>query len=308
MDERPIRELDTEARASEFEDLSERPTVEVVRSVVAGHDAVISAVLDAADQVAALADLAADCLENGGRVIYAGAGAAGRAAATDASEWSPTFNVPERTVIALLAGAHAPPGSAAEAAAEDDSAAGAAEIDGLRPGVADLVIGVSASGRTPYTLAAVRTARAAGAVTAGIVCQPGSPLAELADYAVEVPVGPEVIAGSSRLKAATAQKLVLNAFSTAVMARRGRILGNLMGCLRISNQKLRQRAEAICEEATGCDREAARHALEQSGDRLEVALIMLRAGVDAAAARAALEATGGHLPASLEQLLGREGA
>ena len=308
MVERPLRELDTEARAGQFEDLGDRATHEVVRAVVAGHDAVVAAVLEAADQIATLADAAAERLARGGRVIYAGAGAAGRAAATDASEWAPTFNVPERTVIALLAGAHASPGSAAEAAAEDDAAAGAAELDRQNPGPADLVIGVSASGRTPYTLGVLKAARDARALTGAIVCQSGSPLAELADYPVHVPVGPEIVAGSSRLKAGTAQKLVLNAFSTAVMARRGRILGNLMGCLRISNEKLRQRAEAVCQAATGCDPAAARRALEESGDTLEVALVMLRAQVDAGAARAALEATGGHLPHALERLAGEAGA
>jgi len=302
MGERPIRELDTEARAAGLDDLGSRPTVEVVQAVVAGHDVVIAAVLGAAGDIAALADAAAERLARGGRVIYAGAGAAGRAAATDASEWAPTFNVPEHTVIALLAGAGEPPGSAAEAAAEDDAAAGASELAALTPRPDDVCVGVSASGRTPYTLGALTAAREAGAFTGAMVCQSGSALAKLADLVVELPVGPEVVAGSSRLKAATAQKLALNAFSTAVMARRGRILGNLMACLRVSNAKLRQRAAAVCQAATGCDADAARRALSEAGENLEVALVMLHTGAGGAAARAALEASGGHLPEAIARL------
>jgi N-acetylmuramic acid 6-phosphate etherase len=132
-----------------------------------------------------------------------------------------------------------------------------------------------------------------------VVCASGSALAELADLVVEVPVGPEVVAGSSRLKAASAQKLVLNAFSTTVMARRGRVLGNLMACLRVSNEKLRQRAAGICQAATGCDSAAARDAIERSDGVLEVALVMLARSVNPAAARAALDAAGGNLPEAL---------
>jgi N-acetylmuramic acid 6-phosphate etherase len=220
-----------------------------------------------------------------GRVIYAGAGSAGAMAAADAAEWGPTFSF--EGVVALVAGAALPAGSEREAA-EDDTAAGAAELRGLTPGPEDVVVAVSASGSTPYALGALGAAREARALTAAIVCVPGAPLAELADHAVVLAVGPEVIAGSTRLKAGTAQKLALNAFSTALMVRRGRTYGNLMSSMRVANAKLRERAVRICCLGAGCDDAAARAALAAAGDDLEVALVMLLAGVDAAAARARL--------------------
>jgi N-acetylmuramic acid 6-phosphate etherase len=294
-----IAELSTEARAGGLEDLDRRASADVVRAVAGGHHDVVEAVLAAADAIGALADAAAQRLGRGGRVLYVGAGAAGRTAAVDASEWAPTFGVPEGTVVALLAGAALPPGSAAEAATEDDDAAGAADVAACRPGRDDLCVAISASGRTPYALGALRAAAEAGALTAAVTCCPGSAAAALADLVVEVPVGPEVVAGSSRLKAGTAQKLVLNAFSTAVMVRRGRVLGNLMACMRVSNDKLRGRAVAVLEAATGVDTATAFAALEATGWALDVAVVMLARGVDAGEARACLAAAGGHLPLAL---------
>jgi N-acetylmuramic acid 6-phosphate etherase len=296
VEDRPIAELATEARAAGLEDLDRRATADVVRAVAGGHHDVVDAVLAAADAIAALADAAATQLGRGGRVFYVGAGAAGRTATVDASEWAPTFGVAEDTVVALVAGAGEPVGSAAEAAAEDDAEAGAADLRAFGPGPADLCVAISASGRTPYALGALAAAHASGALTAAVTCRPGSPLSGTADLTVGVPVGPEVVAGSSRLKAGTAQKLVLNAFSTAVMVRRGRVLGNLMACMRVSNGKLRERAVAVCRAATGCDAAAAVAALDATGWSLDVAVVMLARGVEAEQARAALAAAGGHLP------------
>jgi N-acetylmuramic acid 6-phosphate etherase len=299
LDRRPINQLATEARAHGYEDLHRRSTADVVRAVVGGHDEVVPAVLAATPAIGELAEAAAALLDAGGRVIYAGAGSAGRIAALDASEWAPTFGVPVGTVVALLAGAAETPGSAAEAEAEDDAAGGAADMAALDPRPVDLCIGVSASGRTPYVLGAIASAVQAGARVGAVTCQPGSTLGRLADHAVEVPVGPEVVAGSSRLKAGTAQKLVLNAFSTAVMVRRGRVLGNLMVGMRVSNQKLRARALAVCVAATGCDEVAAREALDAAGWALDVAVVALVRAIDVDAARAPLAATGGHVPEAL---------
>ena len=253
----------------------------------------------AAPAIGELAEAAAAAVAAGGRVIYAGAGAAGRIAALDASEWAPTFGVPVGTVVALLAGTAETAGSAGEAAAEDDAVAGAADMTALAAGALDLCIGVSASGRTPYVLGAVSAAAEAGARVGAVTCQPRSAVGQLADYVVEVPVGPEVVAGSSRLKAGTAQKLVLNAFSTAVMVRRGRVLGNLMVGMRASNEKLRARAVAVCVAATGCSDSAAREALDAADWALDVAVVALLRGSDVDAARAALAATGGHVPEAL---------
>jgi N-acetylmuramic acid 6-phosphate etherase len=294
MSER-IGALETEGRAAALSDLDRRPAVEIVRAVVRGHRDVLAAVEAAEPAIAALADAAAARLEDGGRVIYAGAGSAGWLAFVDGMEWGPTFSFP---ATALVAGSEHPPGSPEEAAAEDDAEAGAAAVRALDPRVEDVVIAVSASGRTPYALGALGAAPPA--LTGAIVCANGTELARRADLAVEVPVGAEVISGSTRLKAGTAQKIVLNAFSTAVMVRRGRTLGDLMTSMRVANSKLRDRAARICQAATGCDEPAARAALAAAADDIGVAVLMLARGTEAGAARAALQAAGGNLRRALE--------
>jgi N-acetylmuramic acid 6-phosphate etherase len=289
--------LETEGRAAALSDLDLRPSLEIVRAVVRGHHDVLAAVEAAEPAIAALADAAAVRLEAGGRIVYAGAGSAGWLAFVDATEWAPTFSV---TALALLAGAEHPPGSPAEAAAEDDAEAGAGAVLALDPRPEDVLVAVSASGRTPYALGALEAATSAGALSGAIVSSPGSELARRADHAVEVPVGPEVISGSTRLKAGTAQKLVLNAFSTAVMVRRGRTLGDLMTSMRVANAKLRDRAVRICVAATGCREEQARAALASADDDISLAVVMLARGADAATARTLLDATGGNLRRALE--------
>jgi N-acetylmuramic acid 6-phosphate etherase len=276
----------TEGHDATHADLDLRPTIDVVRALNDANAVVLEVVREAEADLAALVDAAAARTR---RVIYAGAGSAGAMAAADAAEWGATFSID--SVVALVAGAALPPGPAREAA-EDDAGAGAAELRALAPTADDVVIAVSASGSTPYALGTLRAAREAGALTAAIVCAPGSPLAELADHAIVLTVGPEVIAGSTRLKAGTAQKLALNAFSTALMVRRGRTYGNLMSSMRVANAKLRERAVRICCLGAGCEEEVARAALVAAGDEIEVALVMLLTGVDADAARARLAAAG----------------
>ena len=335
MSEQEIAGLSTEATDPALAELDRLPTAKVVRAVVRGHEEVLAAVAAVEDVVARLADAAAERMDRGGRVIYTGAGSGGRVALLDATEWGPTFSVPEGQVIALVAGDQFAPGSPEEAAAEDDADAGAAAIRALRPTPHDVVIGVSASGRTPYVLGAVlaaaappaeshgargdavvpappppaephgaagegRTGGAARPLTAAITSQPGSRLAASVDIAIEVPVGPEPIAGSTRLKAGTAQKLVLNAFSTAVMVRRGRTLGNLMVGMRVANEKLRARAALVCMSATGCSEAEARAALAATGDDLAAAVVSLGRNIGAEEARRRLEATGGAVRAALE--------
>jgi N-acetylmuramic acid 6-phosphate etherase len=273
-------------------DLDQRPTAAVVAAVCAGNGMVLAALDGARDALAALVDVVAS---RDGRVIYVGAGSAGRIAAVDAYEWGPTFGVDD--VEALVAGADLPAGLAQEAA-EDDAEAGAAELRALTPAREDTVIGVSASGSTPYVLGALEVAASAGALTAAITSQPGSPLAALVQHPIELPVGAEVIPGSTRLKAGTAQKLALNAFSTALMVRRGRVYGNLMAAMRVANAKLRGRAVRICMEAAGCGEAEAAAALEAAGYDLPTAVVMLVAGVDAAEARGRLERSGGAVRAA----------
>jgi N-acetylmuramic acid 6-phosphate etherase len=283
-----VRARLTEGHDPALADLDLRPTAEVVRALNEANAVVLEALHDAEDDLVALVDAAAAL---SGRVIYVGAGSAGAAAAADAAEWGPTFSVPEGGVVALVAGASLPRGALREGA-EDDSDAGAAELRALAPSADDVVVAVSASGSTPYAVGALSAARELGAVTAAIVCAPASPLVEIADHAVVLAVGPEVIAGSTRLKAGTAQKLALNAFSTALMVRRGRTYGNLMSGMRVANAKLRERAVRICCLAAACDEDAARAALAASGDDLEVALVALLAGVDPTEAHARLVAAG----------------
>jgi N-acetylmuramic acid 6-phosphate etherase len=291
--------LDTEGRADSFADLDLRPPIDVVRAVVRGHWDVLAAVEAAEPAIAALAEAAAARLDAGGRVVYVGAGSGGWLAFVDAMEWGPTFSVPDDRIVALVAGSEHPAGSAAEAAAEDDAAGGAMAVRALDPRAEDMVIAVSASGRTPYALGGLEAAAAGGALTGAIVGANGSELAARADLVVEVPVGPEVLAGSTRLKAGTAQKLVLNAFSTTVMVRRGRTLGDLMTSMRVANDKLRDRAVRVCAAAAGCDEDAARAALAGAGDDVSLAIVMLARGVDATAGRALLERSGGALRAAL---------
>jgi N-acetylmuramic acid 6-phosphate etherase len=278
----------TEGHDPTLADLDLRSTADVVRALNDANAAVLDVLRDAEHELAALVEAAA---ARPGRVVYVGAGSAGQMAAADAAEWGPTFSVADGAVVALVAGAALPPGPLREGA-EDDRQAGAAELRALAPTSADAVVGVSASGSTPYALGALEAARDSGALTAAIVCAPGSPMAAVAEHAVVLAVGPEVIAGSTRLKAGTAQKLALNAFSTALMVRRGRTYGNLMSSMRVANAKLRERAVRICCLAASCDEASARAALAGADDELEVALVMLLAGVEAGAARERLGAAG----------------
>jgi N-acetylmuramic acid 6-phosphate etherase len=289
----------TEATDPGLVDLDRLSTADVVRAVVGGHDQVLSAVRAVERDIAALADTTAERMARGGRVIYVGAGSAGRVGLLDAAEWSATFGLADDAVVALVAGTGLVPGCPEEAAAEDDRGEGATSIRQLGTGRDDVVVGLSASGRTPYVLAAMAVAAEAGALTAGVTCERGSQLSRSVDVAIEVPVGPEVISGSSRLKAATAQKLILNAFSTAVMVRRGRTLGNLMACMRVANEKLRDRAIRICVTATGCTEDAAADALAAAGDDLPVAVVSLARDVDARQARRYLDAAGGAIGQAL---------
>ena len=268
---------------------------ELIGAIVDGHEEVLAAVRAAEPRIAELVEAAVDRA----RVIYVGAGTGGRLAAMDACEWGPTYGVPDDAVITLLAGEGLKPGSYEDEASEDDAAGGAAAVRALGPSADDVVVGVSASGSTPFVVGALEAAVEAGALTAAVTARLGSPLGALVDIAIELPVGDEVVSGSTRLKAGTAQKIVLNAFSTALMVRRGRTVGSLMGGMRVSNTKLRARAVSVCVGATGCGEDAARAALERAGWQLDAALVMLAAGVEPDEARERLHATGGAIEAAM---------
>lgn len=235
----------------------------------------------------------------GGRLIYVGAGTSGRIGVLDAAECEPTFGVPPERVLALVAGGHRAVVRAAEGA-EDDVERAAADIDGAGVGETDLVVGLSASGTTPYTVAAVRRARSRGASTAAITARAGSPLADEVEVAVVLDVGPELVEGSTRLKAGTAQKLACNALTTAAFIRLGRVRGRSMVALRSTSSKLRTRARAILVAETGLQEAEADRLLRETGGDLACALVMAAGGRDAAAARELLRSADGDVSRALE--------
>ena len=275
----------TERVRPELADLDLRPTQELVRLMASEEAAVAAAVRRAAPDIASAIDaIVARLTERPqGRIVYVGAGTAGRMGVLDAAECGPTFNAADK-VIALLAGG---PGAVTKPkeGAEDDAATGAAELQALNVGPADAVVGISASGRTPYVLGALGAARDAGALTVALACHPGSLISGAADHAVEVVVGPEVIAGSTRLKAGAAQKLVLNTISTVTMVRLGRTFGNLMVDVSAGSEKLVDRARRIVVIATGRPPAEAAAALEAAGGEVKTAIVALLANLDSTTAR-----------------------
>jgi N-acetylmuramic acid 6-phosphate etherase len=290
----------SEPRNDSLLDLDLRSTTEIVQALNAANADVLEAVGGSEAALARMVDAVARRIGEEGRVIYVGAGSAGLVAALDASEWTPTFGWPQERIVALVAGSGTPPGLDRDGA-EDDADAGAADLARLAPGAHDAVVGVSASGETRYVLGALDAARRAGALAAAVVCRRGSPLAAAAEHVLEADVGAEVLSGSTRLKAGTAQKLLLNAFSTALMIRLGRTYGNLMTGMRVGNDKLRARAERIGELVTGRPPEQVAQALDASGNDVRVAILMLVHGLDERAARARLEETGGVLRTAMEE-------
>ena len=285
--------LVTERVRPELADLDLRPTQELVRLMASEEAGVAAAVRRAAPDIATAIDAIVARLTDRpeGRIVYVGAGTAGRMGVLDAAECGPTFNAADK-VIALLAGG---PGAVTKPkeGAEDDAATGAAELRALGVGPADAVVGISASGRTPYVLGALGAARDAGALTVGLSCHPGSLVSAAADHAVEVVVGPEVIAGSTRLKAGAAQKLVLNTISTVTMVRLGRTFGNLMVDVSAGSEKLVDRARRIVAAAAACSPAEAAGALAAADGEVKTAIVSLLTGTDAATARRRLEASGG---------------
>jgi len=287
--------LPTEAWAAELADLDLRGTAEQV-ALANALDAQVPAVVAAASQqVARVVDATVERLARGGRLRYVGAGSAGRIAALDAEEVAPTFGVDADLVVAVVAGGAA---STPTQEVEDDEAAGRADVAALALTPDDVVVAVSASGRTPYVLAAAGQARRVGAMTVALVCAIGSPLAASSDLAIEVPTGVELVAGSTRLRAGTAQKLVLNQISTVTMVRLGHTYGNLMVGVRAENDKLVRRRARLLAQATGATSEQVAAALADARGDGKTAAVMLLAGVDAATAASRLAAAGGYVRAA----------
>lgn len=289
-----LRQLPTEQILTTARDLDQMSSLEIVR-LINGEDATVAAaVRRALPQIARAIDVVAEGLRNGGRLIYVGAGTSGRLGALDASEIPPTFNTDPRTIQFIMAGGPRALGASTEAS-EDDTALALREIKNRKPGKHDIVLGIATSGRTPFTIAAVQYARGRGARTIALTCNRNSPLERAADFAIVTEVGAEVLAGSSRMKAGTAHKMVLNMISTGAMTRLGYVYGNLMVNVWTKNEKLVQRAVRIVEQATGMDHETASRALTTSGNRTPVAVVMLAAGVSRSRAAAALKKSKGHV-------------
>ena len=280
-------------------DIDLLPTAAVLALLHAEDALVPAAVEPVLGALAVLVDEAAERVRRGGRVHYFGAGSSGRIAVLDATELLPTFGLERGVVTAHLAGG----GDAMERAvegAEDDDDSGGADADGIT--AADLVIGLTASGRTPYVAGALSASAERGAFTAVVTCNPGSPLRSLARVAIVADTGPEAIAGSTRLKATSALKLILNSFSTALMVRLGKTYSNLMAQASATNDKLRVRRVRILREASGADEIAAEAALTQADGDLRTALVALLAGVGAEQAREALDAADGTVRGALTTL------
>lgn len=292
----------TERSNPDTHDLDLMSTRDVVRAINAADRAVPDAVAGVLDQVVAAVDLGVAALRAGRRVHYFGAGTSGRLGVLDAAELPPTFNSPPGWFCAHLAGGPDAMVRAVEDA-EDDTEAGAAEAAEC-VAAGDLVVGLAASGRTPYVLGALAAARAAGASTALVAADPGAAAAADVDVFIGVATGPEVVAGSTRMKAATAQKLVLNAFSTAVMVRLGRVYSNFMVAMVATNAKLRGRMITILMEATGAGEHACRDALTRADGDLKAALVSLLSGAAVAEARAALARADDQVRGALALLAG----
>jgi N-acetylmuramic acid 6-phosphate etherase len=289
----------TERQQSANADLDLRSTAELVELINDEDATVASAVRRVALPLAKAIDEIVARLERGGRLVYVGAGSSGRLALLDAVECGPTFGVPDGKVVALVAGGAAA-AAAAQEAAEDDAGAGAADVASLAVSERDAVVALSASGGTPYVLGATRAATAAGALTVGVVCAESSELGRMVVHEIVTAVGPEVIAGSTRMKAGTAQKLVLNTISTVSMVRLGKTFGNLMVDVAATNSKLRARARRAVALATGASDEEVDQAIAEAGGEVKVAIVSLLAGTDAGESRRRLEAAGGVVRQALE--------
>lgn len=294
-----LRFLPTEQILQGARDLDQMSSREIA-ALINDEDSTVAAVVRRAlPQIARAIDVVAEGLRHGGRLIYVGAGTSGRLGALDASEIPPTFNTSASTVQYIMAGGPKALGASTEAS-EDDTRLALAEIKKRKPGKHDVVLGIATSGRTPFTIAAIEYARGRGARTIALTCNRDSRLERVADFAIVTEVGAEVLAGSSRMKAGTAHKMVLNMISTGAMVRLGYVYGNLMVNVWTKNEKLIQRAIRIVEQATGSDHETAAHALKESGNRTPVAVVMLAARVNRTKAVAALKKTQNHVRQAIE--------
>jgi N-acetylmuramic acid 6-phosphate etherase len=301
-----LNRLTTEKANRAAGDLDRKSALQIARIINSEDGKVALAVKRALPQIARAIDFIAASLSRGGRLIYVGAGTSGRVAALDAVECAPTFSTAPETVQFAIAGGPKALASAVEAN-EDSIQLGRREMAKRRLGKNDVVVGIAASGRTPFTIAAVDFARRRGATTIALTCNRNSPLEKIAGLAILTDVGPEVVSGSTRMKAGTAQKMVLNMLSTGAMIRLGFVYGNLMVNVHPTNEKLAERATTILKKAANVESRAARKALQQSGRSVPVALVMLKAKVDRNAAQEALKSAKGNVRHAIAIAKGHRG-
>ena len=293
-----LKHLSTEQQNLVSAELDSQSALEIARIINNQDKAVAGAVEKALPQIALAIDAIADAISRGGKLICVGAGTSGRLAALDASECPPTFNIDPRTVQYVMAGGERALSHESEVS-EDSRPAGRNDLAKRKPGKKDVVVGVSASGRTPYTIAAVEYARKKGAKTVAVVANSGSELGRAAEIEIVAEVGPEVLSGSTRMKAGTSQKMVLNMLTTGAMARLGYIYGNLMVNVHTKNEKLVQRGLGILEKTAGVDRATATQALRASRKQVAVALVMLKTGLSRTQAEKKLKAARGNVRKAL---------
>ena len=290
--------LKTETPSQSHQDLDLYPLDQLLAAFIDDQTAAVDALRAAAPQLARAVGAALPRILAGGRLIYAGAGTSGRLGVLDSVELYPTFSWPRERALAILAGGPSAMFVAVEGA-EDDAVRGAADLLALQPGVNDVVLLLAASGATPYVLGALQEARKAGALTIGFANNPDAPLTEQAEIGILLDTGAEVISGSTRLKAGSAQKMALNSFSSALMVRLNKVYGNLMVDLKPTNAKLVRRALALTLAATGADPDKAAAVLQDCGFHVKVAIVALRKHINVAQARSALDAAGGSVRQAL---------
>lgn len=295
-----LSKLTTEQRNPLTLELDTFSALQIAQAMNTEDANAVKAVERVLPQVAQAIDQAAACLAVGGRIVYLGAGTSGRLGVLDAVECPPTFGVDGNVVIGLIAGGEDAFVKAREGA-EDDASQGASDLRAIDLCKNDLVIGIAASGRTPYVIGGLSYARELGCKTAALACVPSSQIGEVAELAIEPVTGPEVLTGSTRLKAGTAQKLILNMISTGAMTLSGKVYQNLMVDVKQTNKKLHARAQNIVIEACGCDPEVASAALEEADGSVKLAVTSILLDLPANRAAEALAASGGHVRQALEE-------
>lgn len=293
-----LTKLVTESRNLQSANIDTLTTVDMLNVINSEDKKVAMAVEQTLPQIAQVVDAVINAFNANGRLIYCGAGTSGRLGALDASECPPTFGVTAEQVVGLIAGGHKAILHAVENA-EDNTKQGGVDLQAINFTSRDVLVGIAASGRTPYVIGAMEYALSIGATVASLTCNPQSPISELAQISIAPIVGPEVVTGSSRMKAGTAQKLVLNMISTGAMIRTGKVFGNLMVDVQATNYKLIERQKHIVIEATGCSNEEASHALSEAKNNCKTAILMILTGLNANDALNQLEKHNGFIRVAL---------